>query len=66
MHPYPRLELGGLGQFELTFTQISVVEVNAEDVPDSGDESNMLLWVSLVVTAGMSVCILLGKKRAIF
>lgn len=63
---YNCLELGGLGQFELTFTEISVEEVKSEGAPETGDESNMLLWVGLMATAAMSVCVLLGKKREIF
>lgn len=63
---YSCLELGGLGQFELTFSEISVTEYNPDAAPETGDATNMILWVSMMSAAGMVVCVLLGKKRAIF
>lgn len=61
---YNCLELGGLGQFELTFTEISVAEATPGGNPVTADAGNMILWVGLMATAGMAVCVLL-KKNAI-
>lgn len=63
---YNCLELGGLGQFELTFTEISVVEVIENEPPQTGDAGNLILWVSMMAVAGMAVCVLLSKKRENF
>lgn len=63
---YNCLELGGLGQFELTFTEISVEEEKSAGAPKTGNATNMILWVSMMATAGMAICVLVGKKRAIF
>ena len=63
---YNCLELGGLGQFELIFTEISVAEEKPTDAPDTGDAGNWIPWVAVMSTAGMAVCVLLGKKRENF
>ena len=63
---YNCLELGGLGQFELTFTEISVEEEKPAGAPETGDATNMILWVSMMAAAGLAICVLVGKKRAIF
>lgn len=63
---YNCLELGGLGQFELTFTEISVEAEKPAGAPQTGDASNMILWVGMMAAAGMAACVLLGKKRVIF
>lgn len=63
---YSCLELGGLGQFELNFTEITVAEEKMESVPETGDATNMILWVGIMAAAGMATCVMVGKKRAIF
>lgn len=63
---YNCLELGGLGQFALTFTEISVEEEKPAGAPKTGDAANMLLLAGMMAAAGMAVCVLAGKKRAIF
>ena len=63
---YNCLELGGLGPFELTFSEISVEEEKPADVPVTGDESNLILWFGMMAVTGMAVCVLLSKKRENF
>ena len=58
---YNCLEMGGLGQFELVFTEISVTEVTPVVNPDTGD--SLVLFVSLMAVSAGAVCVLLGKKR---
>ena len=65
---YNCLELGGLGEFRLTFTNISLAEVGTTDDPadgnpKTGDTEEMLLWASLMPASLVAVCALLYKKR---
>ena len=62
---YNCLELGGLGQFELTFTEISVEEEKPAGVPETGDVSNVAVWFVLLVVTGAAACVLFGNKKAI-
>ena len=60
---YNCLEIGGLGQFTLTFSEISVAEVVENNNPVTGDTSNMVALVSMMVITGAAVCVLVSKKR---
>ena len=60
---YNCLELGGLGQFELVFTEISVVEVVEEEPPVTGDESHIVLWTALMLAAAMAACYVVYNKK---
>lgn len=62
---YNCLELGGLDQFALTFTEITVEEQTA-DLPATGDSGNLILWFGMMAVAGVAICVLLGKKKASF
>ena len=70
---YNCLELGGLGKFTLTFTEISVQEVvetpeepgqtpeDPAEPPKTGD--NVLVAVAVALVSAMSVTVLLSKKE---
>ncbi len=60
---YNCLELGGLGQFELVFTEISVVEVVENEPPVTGDESHIVLWTALMLAAAMAACYVVYNKK---
>ena len=60
---YNCLELGGLGQFELTFTEISVRDVNAGDAPVTGDESHVVVWFGMMLVAAMATCCVVFNKK---
>lgn len=64
---YNCLELGGLGEFQMTFTDISLAEVTggSTENPGTGEADQMILWTVLLSVAGMAVCVLLSKKRNI-
>lgn len=60
---YNCLELGGLGQFELVFTEISVVEVNENDAPVTGDSANLVLWLGLMAATAMATGYVVYNKK---
>jgi hypothetical protein len=60
---YSCLELGGLGQFELTFSEISVVDESA--APETGDAGMMLCGMLLAISA-MGACVVVAGKKSHF
>ena len=61
---YNCLEMGGLGQFELTFTEISVTEVDVTDAPPTGDESHVVVFAALMMAAAVAACCVVFRKKS--
>jgi hypothetical protein len=57
---YNCLELGGLGQFELTFSEISVVDESA--APETGDAGMMICGMLMAISA-MGACMVVASKK---
>lgn len=60
---YNCLELGGLGKFELVFSEISVAEVNENEPPHTGDESHVLICTVLMLATAMAACYVVYNKK---
>jgi len=62
---YNCLEIGGLGQFKLTFTNISVAEVVEPDEPPKTGDAGLVLSAAMAVIACAGVGMVLRKKETI-
>lgn len=63
---YNCLELGGLGQFELTFSEISVAEETADGAPETGDAGIVMLWGAVMTISVIGACLVVASKKVNF